>query len=57
MPVDKDKHTQVLVTFPKEMLADIEKYWFQAEHKNRNEAIRNLVSKALEEHKKERVDQ
>jgi len=48
MAVDKDKNTQVLATFPNDMLAKIEKYWHDNKLKNRNEAIRQLISIALE---------
>lgn len=49
--VDKSKNTQVLVTFPNEVLEEIEKYWHKKGLKNRNEAIRSLVLKALETEK------
>ena len=48
MAVDKDKNTQVLVTFPNVMLGEIEKYWHDNKLKNRNEAIRKLVDIGLE---------
>jgi metal-responsive CopG/Arc/MetJ family transcriptional regulator len=48
MAVDKDKNTQVLVTFPNEILREIETYWHDKKLKNRNEAIRELVQKGLE---------
>jgi len=48
MAVDKEKNVQILVTFPNDMLEDIEKYWHKQKLKNRNEAIRELVSIALE---------
>lgn len=48
MAVDKTKNTQVLVTFPIEMLELIEKHWHDNLLKNRNEAIRDLVQKGLE---------
>lgn len=47
MAVDKEKNTQVLVTFPNEMISEIEKYWHDNKLKNRNEAIRELVSLGL----------
>jgi metal-responsive CopG/Arc/MetJ family transcriptional regulator len=47
MAVDKDKNTQVLVTFPNDMMDEIEKYWHDNKLKNRNEAIRELVKKGL----------
>nr|BDD47228.1 hypothetical protein 2 [Bacillaceae bacterium] len=53
MAVDKDKNTQILVTFPIEMVEEIEKYWHENKLKNRNETIRELVKKGLE---KEQTD-
>lgn len=47
MAVDKTKNTQVLVTFPNELVEEIEKYWHDNKLKNRNEAIRELVIKGL----------
>ncbi len=47
MAVDKEKNTQVLVTFPNEMLQEIENYWYENRLKNRNEAIRELITKGL----------
>ena len=47
MAVDKDKNTQVLVTFPNDMMGEIEKYWHDNKLKNRNETIRELVKKGL----------
>jgi metal-responsive CopG/Arc/MetJ family transcriptional regulator len=47
MAVDKEKNTQILVTFPNEMVEEIEKYWHENKLKNRNEAIRDLVAKGL----------
>jgi len=52
MAVDKTKNTQILVTFPNELIAEIEKYWHDNQLKNRNEAIRNLVQKGLKEGQK-----
>lgn len=48
MAVDKEKHTQILVTFPNEMVEEIEKYWHDNKLKNRSETIRELVLKGLE---------
>ncbi|SES02467.1 ribbon-helix-helix domain-containing protein [Salipaludibacillus aurantiacus] len=48
MAVDKEKHTQILVTFPKDMVSDIEEHWHEHKFKNRNEAIRDLVQKGLQ---------
>lgn len=47
MAVDKDKNTQVLVTFPIKMIEKIEDYWHDNKLKNRNEAIRNLIELGL----------
>lgn len=47
MAVDKDKHTQILVTFPKDMVGAIEDHWHTQKFKNRNEAIRDLIAKGL----------
>ncbi|WP_176140667.1 ribbon-helix-helix domain-containing protein [Halobacillus salinus] len=49
MAVDKDKNSQILVTFPKEMVEEIEKHWHENQLKNRNEAIRDLVQKGLKD--------
>ncbi|MCI3922479.1 ribbon-helix-helix domain-containing protein [Paenibacillus sp. TRM 82003] len=51
MAVDKEKNTQVLVTFPNELLTQVEKYWHEQELKNRNEAIRELISIGLKQAK------
>lgn len=48
MAVDKEKNTQILVTFPNELVDEIENYWHLHKLKNRNEAIRALVQFALE---------
>lgn len=53
MAVDKEKNTQILVTFPNDLLEDIEKYWHQNGLKNRNEAIRELVHKGLKKEQSE----
>lgn len=47
MAVDKTKNTQILVTFPNEVLEEIEKYWHENKISNRNETIRELVKKGL----------
>lgn len=53
MAVDKDKNTQILVTFPNDLLQEIEDYKFDNRFPNRNEAIRDLIKKGLE---KEQLD-
>ncbi|WP_176550972.1 ribbon-helix-helix domain-containing protein [Bacillus sp. AFS040349] len=53
MAVDKTKNTQILVTFPNELVEEIEKYWHLNKFKNRNEAIRNLVQKGLKKEQSE----
>jgi len=45
--VDKDKNTQILVTFPNDMIKDIEEFWHDNLYKNRSEAIRELVLRGL----------
>ncbi|MBV6708570.1 ribbon-helix-helix domain-containing protein [Bacillus thuringiensis] len=47
MAVNKDKYTQILVTFTKEQVEEIENYWHENKLKNRNEAIRQIVDKGL----------
>lgn len=47
MAVNKEKNTQVLVTFPKNLLEMIEEYWHCNNMKNRNEAIRDIVKEGL----------
>ncbi|QWJ09032.1 ribbon-helix-helix domain-containing protein [Bacillus mycoides] len=48
MAVNKDKYTQILVTFfTKEQVEQIENYWHENKLKNRNEAIRQIVDKGL----------
>lgn len=47
LAVDKTKNTQILVTFPNDVVEEIEKYWHDNKLKNRNEAIRDLVQKGL----------
>ena len=46
--IDKDKNTQVLVTLPHRLLADIENYWYEKRLKSRSEAIRELIVQGLE---------
>ncbi|MDF9451152.1 hypothetical protein [Bacillus toyonensis] len=47
MAVNKDKYTQILVTFTKEQVEQIENYWHENKLKNRNESIRQIVDKGL----------
>jgi metal-responsive CopG/Arc/MetJ family transcriptional regulator len=47
MAIDKTKNTQILVTFPNEVVEEIEKYWHENRLKNRTEAIRELVQIGL----------
>lgn len=51
MAIDKDKNTQILVTFPNDLLEEIEQYWHENKLMNRNEAIRQLIIKGLEAEK------
>jgi metal-responsive CopG/Arc/MetJ family transcriptional regulator len=53
MAVDKTKNTQVLVTFPNELVEEIETFWHKKALKNRNEAIRELVQKGLKKEQSE----
>lgn len=53
MAVDKEKNVQVLVTFPHDLLKEIENYQFANRVPNRNEAIRLLVKKGLEKEQTE----
>jgi metal-responsive CopG/Arc/MetJ family transcriptional regulator len=53
LAIDKSKNTQVLVTFPNEVLEQIENYWYEKRLKNRNEAIRELIQKGLEKEQSE----
>jgi len=48
MAIDKDKNTQILVTFPNDLVDKIERFWHEKKLKNRSEAIRELVKKGLE---------
>lgn len=48
MAIDKTKNTQVLVTFPHDLLEEIEDYRFKNRVENRSEAIRELIKKGLE---------
>ncbi|MUG26026.1 hypothetical protein GNQ08_27065 [Paenibacillus macerans] len=57
MAVDKDKNTQILVTFPNEMVHEIEQFWHDNKLKNRSEAIRDLVAKGLQSQKLGKVEQ
>ncbi|EOO24459.1 hypothetical protein IIU_06721 [Bacillus cereus VD133] len=47
MAVNKDKYTQILVTFTKEQVKQIEDFWHDNKISNRNEAIRQIVDKGL----------
>lgn len=48
MAVNKDENTQILVTFPNEMVEQIKEYWHTNQLKNRSETIRELIRKGLE---------
>lgn len=48
MAVNKDENKQILVTFPDELVDQIENYWHDNKLKSRSEAIRELVKKGLE---------
>jgi metal-responsive CopG/Arc/MetJ family transcriptional regulator len=47
MAIDKEKNTQILVTFPNKVVEEIERYWHDNKLKNRSETIRELVKKGL----------
>ena len=49
MAIDKEKNTQVLVTFPNELLEQVEEYWHQNRIISRTEAIRELIAIGLKE--------
>lgn len=53
MAVDKEKNTQILVTFPNELVEEIESYWHKNKLKNRNETIRELVLLGLKKEQSE----
>ena len=48
MAVNKEKNTQVLVTFPKDLLEQVDKYQNENNFVHRTEAIRDLIKKGLE---------
>ena len=47
MAVDKDKNTQVLITFPNDLLEQVDQYWHDRKIMNRNEAVRQLITEGL----------
>lgn len=47
MAIDKTKNKQVLVTISNELLKEIEDFQFENRIPNRNEAIRRLLEKGL----------
>lgn len=51
--INRTKNTQVPVTIPAEILAQIETYWHENKLPNRSEAIRELVKKGLEKEQSE----
>lgn len=53
MAIDKTKNTHVLVTFPNDLLEEVETHWHNKKIPNRNEAIRILVKKGLEKEQSE----
>jgi metal-responsive CopG/Arc/MetJ family transcriptional regulator len=53
MAVDKEKNIQILVTFPNELVIEIEKFWHENKLKNRSEAIRELIYKGLKKEQSE----
>lgn len=47
MPINKSKNKQFLMTLPVDLLEKVEQYWHENRLPNRNEAIRQLLYKAL----------
>lgn len=52
MAIDKKKNTQVLVTFPNELLKEVEDFQFVNRIQSRSEAIRELIRRGLEKDRK-----
>lgn len=48
MAVDKKNNKQILVTFPNELVEEIEIYWHENSLNNRSDAIRELIKRGLE---------
>lgn len=48
MAVDKSKNKQILITFPEDLVEEIESYWHRNSIVNRSEAIRQLIRVGLE---------
>ena len=48
MPPKKENHTRFNVNLPNDLLKKIEDYQFENRHKDRNEAIEQLLKRALE---------
>ncbi len=46
--LNKHKYTRVFLPMTNELLEKIERYWHQEKLKNRNEAIKKLVTKGLD---------
>lgn len=53
MAVDKEKNKQFLLTISIEMLEAIEAYWHEKNLPNRNEAVRQLITIALQKEQQE----
>jgi hypothetical protein len=51
--IDKSKYSQIMLSFPNELVDQIEVYWHENKLKNRNEAIRELVHKGLKKEQSE----
>ncbi|MNC15660.1 HNH endonuclease [compost metagenome] len=49
--IDKNRFSQILMTFPNEMVEEIEAFWHDEKIKNRSEAIRELVVRGLQKYK------
>lgn len=46
--IDKSKMSQVLITFPIDLLEEVDQYWHQEHIMNRNEAVRQLIVLGLQ---------
>lgn len=53
MPINKNKHTSVLVNFPDHLIEKIETYQHQNKIKSRTKAIIKLTEKALQKEQSE----
>lgn len=56
LAIDKNKNKQVLVTFPIELLNQIEDYRFENRKPNRNKAILDLINEGLQAAAKDKTN-